>query len=117
MPTIGGAPLDESAAASLWQSVREQTHAYFTAAHPLWRLSLPTTTAEAALVGADQLAFWADQLGVGVVRGGEGADPGSIVFDAVESARARGIDLVIVVIDNDATRRSPSMASVVGETA
>jgi fused signal recognition particle receptor len=45
---------------------------------------------------ADQLAFWADQLGVGVVRGGEGADPGSIVFDAVESARARGIDLVIV---------------------
>jgi fused signal recognition particle receptor len=45
---------------------------------------------------ADQLAFWADQLDVALVRGAEGADPGSIVFDAVASARARGIDLVIV---------------------
>jgi fused signal recognition particle receptor len=45
---------------------------------------------------ADQLTVWADQLGVAVVRGTEGADPGSIVFDAVESARARAIEVVIV---------------------
>jgi glycolate oxidase FAD binding subunit len=57
VPTIGGDLLDESAAASLWHSVREQTHAYFTSAHPLWRLSLPATAAGAALAEADRVAF------------------------------------------------------------
>jgi fused signal recognition particle receptor len=45
---------------------------------------------------ADQLAHWADHLGIEVVRGQEGADPGSVVFDAVEAARARRIDVVLV---------------------
>jgi glycolate oxidase FAD binding subunit len=57
VPTIGGDLLDESTAAALWQSVREQTHAYFTSAHPLWRLSLPATAAGAALLPADRVAF------------------------------------------------------------
>ena len=37
--------------------MRDQTHAYFAAACPLWRLSLPVTAAGAALGRADQLAF------------------------------------------------------------
>jgi fused signal recognition particle receptor len=45
---------------------------------------------------ADQLAAWGDRLGVDVIRGQEGGDPGAVAFDAVEAARARGIDLVLV---------------------
>jgi fused signal recognition particle receptor len=45
---------------------------------------------------ADQLAHWADQTGAELVRGQEGGDPGSVAFDAVERARARDADLVIV---------------------
>jgi fused signal recognition particle receptor len=45
---------------------------------------------------ADQLAHWAHQTGAELVRGQEGGDPGSVAFDAVERARARGADLVIV---------------------
>ena len=44
---------------------------------------------------ADQLVMWADQAGAPVVRGAEGADPGSVVFDAVEHAASRGADLVL----------------------
>ncbi|MEC8947514.1 MAG: signal recognition particle-docking protein FtsY [Actinomycetota bacterium] len=44
---------------------------------------------------ADQLALWADRAGAPVVRGAEGADPGSVVFDAVEHAASRGADLVL----------------------
>ncbi len=45
---------------------------------------------------AEQLAEWADRAGAELVRGEEGADPGSVAFDAVEAARARGADVVIV---------------------
>jgi fused signal recognition particle receptor len=44
---------------------------------------------------ADQLSLWAERVGVTVVRGAEGADPGSVVFDAVEHAAAQGADLVL----------------------
>ena len=44
---------------------------------------------------ADQLAMWAERSSAHVVRGAEGADPASVVFDAVESAAARGADLVL----------------------
>ena len=44
---------------------------------------------------ADQLEVWADRAGATMVRGAEGADPGSVVFDAVEHAAARGADLVL----------------------
>lgn len=43
-----------------------------------------------------QLQTWGDRLDVGVVAGQEGGDPGSVAFDAVESARAKGVDVVIV---------------------
>ena len=44
---------------------------------------------------SDQLAMWADRSSVHIVRGAEGADPASVVYDAVESAAARGADLVL----------------------
>lgn len=44
----------------------------------------------------EQLQTWGDRLGVQVVRGQEGGDPASVAFDTVESARARGVDVVII---------------------
>lgn len=44
---------------------------------------------------AEQLEMWADRAGAEVVRGSEGGDPASVVFDAAERASARGIDLVL----------------------
>jgi len=43
----------------------------------------------------DQLATWAQRSDVEVVRGAEGGDPSSVIFDAVQRAAARGIDLVL----------------------
>jgi fused signal recognition particle receptor len=45
---------------------------------------------------AEQLAEWARRAGVDLVRGEEGADPGSVAFDAISAAQARGADVVIV---------------------
>ena len=44
----------------------------------------------------DQLAIWCDRAGVELICGGEGADPASVVFDAIEAARSRQADLLIV---------------------
>ncbi|MGD9996208.1 MAG: signal recognition particle-docking protein FtsY [Ilumatobacteraceae bacterium] len=44
---------------------------------------------------AEQLATWADRSGAEMVRGAEGGDPSSVIFDAVERAAARGVDLVL----------------------
>ena len=44
---------------------------------------------------AEQLTTWAERAGADLVRGAEGADPSSIIFDAIESAAARGADLVL----------------------
>ncbi|HEX3554818.1 MAG TPA: signal recognition particle-docking protein FtsY [Thermoanaerobaculia bacterium] len=44
----------------------------------------------------EQLALWGDRLGVEVVRQGQGADPGAVVYDAIHAARARRIDQLIV---------------------
>ncbi len=57
LPAFGGNAMDLQAAAALWTSVRNQTHPYFAAAGPLWRLSLPATAAGAALARADDVAF------------------------------------------------------------
>lgn len=45
---------------------------------------------------ADQLEIWAGRSGAGIVRQNEGADPASVVFDGIQSARARGSDVIIV---------------------
>jgi len=44
----------------------------------------------------EQLALWAERSGADFVRGDAGSDPGAVVFDAIEAARARGHDVVIV---------------------
>ncbi len=43
----------------------------------------------------EQLEMWADRAGAGIVRGAEGADPSSVIFDGIASAGARGADLVL----------------------
>ena len=45
---------------------------------------------------AEQLATWAERTGSEIVRGQDGADPGSIVFDAMSAASTRGADIVLV---------------------
>ena len=44
---------------------------------------------------AEQLELWAKRVGADLVRGAEGGDPGSVVFDAVERAAAKDADLVL----------------------
>ncbi len=44
---------------------------------------------------ADQLEEWAKRTGADIVRAGEGADPGSVVHDALGRADARGADIVL----------------------
>lgn len=51
-------------------------------------------TFRAAAIG--QLAVWAERLGVPVIKGPEGGDPASVVFDAVKAATDRGTDVLIV---------------------
>ena len=44
----------------------------------------------------DQLAEWASRADVPMIGGKEGADPASVVFDAVNAAKARGVDVLLV---------------------
>ena len=44
---------------------------------------------------SEQLELWADRAGVPLVQAGQGADPAAVIFDAVQSATARGYDMVI----------------------
>jgi fused signal recognition particle receptor len=45
---------------------------------------------------ADQLSEWAARVGGDVVRGQEGADPGSVVYDAISAGTGRGASVVLV---------------------
>jgi fused signal recognition particle receptor len=45
---------------------------------------------------AEQLQLWSQRVGADLVRGQDGADPGSVVFDAMAAAGSRGADLVLV---------------------
>jgi fused signal recognition particle receptor len=44
---------------------------------------------------AEQLETWAERSGAEIVRGAEGGDPSAVIFDGVERADSRGIDLVL----------------------
>ncbi len=44
---------------------------------------------------ADQLEIWADRAGVDIIRQDEGADPASVVYDAIAAAKARGSDVIL----------------------
>ena len=45
---------------------------------------------------ADQLEIWAQRSGASIVRQHEGADPASVVFDGIQSAKAKGADVIII---------------------
>jgi len=45
---------------------------------------------------ADQLQVWAERAGVPIIRHAEGADPAAVVYDAIQSAKARRADLLII---------------------
>ena len=45
---------------------------------------------------ADQLEIWANRSGATIVRQHEGADPASVVFDGIQAAKARNVDVIIV---------------------
>ena len=44
---------------------------------------------------AEQLKIWSDRTGCYMVSGKEGADPGSVIYDATAAAKARGADLLL----------------------
>ena len=66
-----------------------------------WLQSQGKTTLLAAAdtfraAAVEQLQIWGDRLGAEVIRHQQGSDPAAVVFDAVQAARARGTDVVIV---------------------
>ena len=44
---------------------------------------------------AEQLQVWAERSGASFVRGAEGGDPASVIFDGIQSAAAKGVTLVL----------------------
>lgn len=44
---------------------------------------------------ADQLQIWAERAGCELLRQHEGADPGAVLFDALQAAKARNVDVVL----------------------
>ena len=44
---------------------------------------------------ADQLQIWSERAGCELVRQKEGTDPGSVLFDALQAAKARNVDVVL----------------------
>ena len=43
----------------------------------------------------EQLSMWADRAGVDIIMGQDGSDPGAVVFDAINAAKARNTDILI----------------------
>ncbi|MGI6731552.1 MAG: signal recognition particle-docking protein FtsY [Anaerovoracaceae bacterium] len=44
---------------------------------------------------SEQLEVWGDRIGVNVIKHQEGADPSAVIYDAIQSAKARNIDVLI----------------------
>ena len=62
---------------------------------------------------ADQLEIWAERAGVDIVRQNEGADPGAVLFDALQAAKARNVDVVLC----DTAGRLHNKANLMAELA
>jgi fused signal recognition particle receptor len=71
----------------------------------------------------EQLERWAERLGVPCVKGASGGDPAAVAFDAVEAARKRGLDTVLVDTagrlhtQDDLMKEVQKVARVVGKKA
>lgn len=57
----------------------------------------------------EQLEIWADRTGAQFVKHQSGSDPSAVVFDAIEAAKSRGIDVVIVDTAGRLHTKSPLM--------
>ena len=62
---------------------------------------------------ADQLEIWSQRAGCEIVRQNEGADPGAVLFDALQAAKARGVDVVLC----DTAGRLHNKANLMAELA
>ena len=62
---------------------------------------------------ADQLEIWAGRSGADIVRQYEGADPASVVFDGIQAAKARNVDVILV----DTAGRLHNKANLMNELA
>ena len=62
---------------------------------------------------ADQLEIWANRARCEIVRQKEGADPGAVLFDALQAAKARGVDVVLC----DTAGRLHNKANLMAELA
>ncbi len=60
----------------------------------------------------DQLERWAERAAVEVMRHREGSDPSAVVFDALNAARARGVDTVLVDTAGRLHTKAPLMAEL-----
>lgn len=60
---------------------------------------------------ADQLAVWADRLSVPLIRQADGSDPAAVIHDAVQSAKAKNIDVLIA----DTAGRLHTKQNLMGE--
>ena len=65
------------------------------------------------VAAADQLEIWAERAGCELVRQHEGADPGAVLFDALQAAKARGVDVVLC----DTAGRLHNKANLMAELA
>jgi fused signal recognition particle receptor len=63
--------------------------------------------------GIEQMVAWAERAGVPSHAGAPGADPGSVVFDGIQQARRRGMDVVLV----DTAGRLQSQRNLLQELA
>ncbi len=59
----------------------------------------------------EQLEVWAQRIGVEIVRSQPGADSGAVIFDAIQAAKARGIQFVLA----DTAGRQHSKANLMAE--
>ncbi len=62
---------------------------------------------------ADQLEIWSERAKAELVRQHEGADPGAVLFDALQAAKARGVDVVLC----DTAGRLHNKANLMAELA
>ncbi|MDP2673569.1 MAG: signal recognition particle-docking protein FtsY [Dehalococcoidia bacterium] len=73
-------------------SIGKLAHAYREAGQKVLLAAADTFRAAAI----DQLKQWGELAGVDVIAHQQGADPGAVVFDAIQAAEARGADLLII---------------------
>ncbi len=60
----------------------------------------------------EQLEIWAQRTGSDIIKHQSGSDPAAVAFDAVEAAKARGVDVVIIDTAGRLHTKSPLMAEL-----